>query len=76
MTAREVQEHVQSLGSPEATVQAARFFKSAPGQYGAGSQRYTMRLMGTRRELFCRRLENMHARHICYLAREGMRSNV
>jgi hypothetical protein len=34
MTARETQEHMQSLGSAEAASQAARFFKTGPAQYG------------------------------------------
>jgi len=36
MTAREVQEQLRSLSSPEAAAQAARFFKTGPGQYGEG----------------------------------------
>jgi len=36
MTAREVQERLRSLGSPEAAAQVARFFKTGAGQYGDG----------------------------------------
>jgi 3-methyladenine DNA glycosylase AlkD len=36
MTAREVQEQLRGLSSPEAAALAARFFKTGPGQYGEG----------------------------------------
>jgi 3-methyladenine DNA glycosylase AlkD len=36
MTAILAQERLRSLGSPEAAAQAARFFKTGPGQYGEG----------------------------------------
>jgi 3-methyladenine DNA glycosylase AlkD len=36
MTATEIQSHLRSLGSAEAAAQAARFFKTGPGQYSAG----------------------------------------
>jgi 3-methyladenine DNA glycosylase AlkD len=36
MTARVVQEHLASLGSPEAAARAARYFKTGPGEYGEG----------------------------------------
>jgi 3-methyladenine DNA glycosylase AlkD len=36
MTAREIQERLRGLGSPEAAAQAARYFKTGPGQYGEG----------------------------------------
>ena len=36
MTASEVQEHMRTLGHPEAAAQAARYFKTGPGQYGEG----------------------------------------
>ena len=36
MTASEIQQQLRELGSPEATAQAARFFKTGPGQYGEG----------------------------------------
>jgi 3-methyladenine DNA glycosylase AlkD len=36
MTAREIQERLRGLGSPEAVAQAARYFKTGPGQYGEG----------------------------------------
>jgi 3-methyladenine DNA glycosylase AlkD len=36
MTAAEIQEQLRRLGSPEAAAQAARFFKTGPGQYGEG----------------------------------------
>jgi 3-methyladenine DNA glycosylase AlkD len=36
ITAREIQEALRSLGSPEAAAAAARFFKTGPGEYGEG----------------------------------------
>lgn len=36
MNARDLQQHLRSLGSPEAAAAAMRFFKTRPGQYGAG----------------------------------------
>ncbi len=36
MTARSIQEHLRSLGSPEAAVAAARYFKTGPGEYAEG----------------------------------------
>jgi 3-methyladenine DNA glycosylase AlkD len=36
MTAREIQDRLRGLGSPEAAAMAARFFKTGPGQYGEG----------------------------------------
>ena len=36
MKARQVQEQLRSLSSPEAAALAARFFKTGPGQYGEG----------------------------------------
>jgi hypothetical protein len=36
MTARAVQEHLRSLGSPEAAASAARYYKTGPGQYAEG----------------------------------------
>jgi 3-methyladenine DNA glycosylase AlkD len=36
MTAAEIQQQLRKFGSPEATAQAARFFKMGPGQYGEG----------------------------------------
>jgi 3-methyladenine DNA glycosylase AlkD len=36
MTARNVQEQLRSLGSPETAALAARFFKTGPGEYGEG----------------------------------------
>jgi 3-methyladenine DNA glycosylase AlkD len=36
MTAREIQDRLRGLGSPEAGAHAARYFKTGPGQYGAG----------------------------------------
>jgi 3-methyladenine DNA glycosylase AlkD len=36
MTSRTIQEHLRSLSSPEAAAQAARYFKTGPGQYGEG----------------------------------------
>jgi 3-methyladenine DNA glycosylase AlkD len=35
-TARELQRRLRDLGSPEAAVLAARYFKTGPGQYGEG----------------------------------------
>jgi 3-methyladenine DNA glycosylase AlkD len=35
-TAREIQENLRGLGSPEAAGFAARYFKTGPGQYGEG----------------------------------------
>jgi 3-methyladenine DNA glycosylase AlkD len=35
-TARDVQEHLRSLGNPEAATAAERFFKTGPGQYAEG----------------------------------------
>ena len=36
MTAAQVQDHLRSLGDPEAAALAARYFKTGPGQYGEG----------------------------------------
>jgi 3-methyladenine DNA glycosylase AlkD len=36
ITAREVQDHLRTLGSPEAAAMAARYFKTGAGQYGDG----------------------------------------
>jgi 3-methyladenine DNA glycosylase AlkD len=36
MTASEIQDRLRAMGSPEAAAQAARFFKTGPGQYGEG----------------------------------------
>jgi hypothetical protein len=36
VTARKVQEHLRSLGSPEAAASALRFCKTGPGQYAVG----------------------------------------
>lgn len=36
MTAKDAQKKLQSLASPEIAKASARFFKTAPGQYGAG----------------------------------------
>jgi 3-methyladenine DNA glycosylase AlkD len=36
MTAREIQDRLRELGSPESAAQAARFFKTGAGQYGEG----------------------------------------
>jgi 3-methyladenine DNA glycosylase AlkD len=36
MTAAEIQAQLRSLGTPESAIQAARFFKTGPGQYGEG----------------------------------------
>ncbi len=36
MTARELQNQLRGLSSPEAAALAARFFKTAPGQYSEG----------------------------------------
>jgi 3-methyladenine DNA glycosylase AlkD len=36
MTVAEIQQHLRGLGSTEAAAQAARFFKTGPGQYGEG----------------------------------------
>jgi 3-methyladenine DNA glycosylase AlkD len=36
MTGSEIQERLRSLGSPDAAAMAARYFKTGPGQYGAG----------------------------------------
>ena len=36
MTAREIQESLRTLGSPEAAAFAARYFKTGAGQYGEG----------------------------------------
>jgi 3-methyladenine DNA glycosylase AlkD len=36
MTARELQERLRSLSSPEAAALAARYFKTGPGEYGEG----------------------------------------
>jgi 3-methyladenine DNA glycosylase AlkD len=36
MTARDVQEQLRSLSSPEAAALAARYFKTGPGEYGEG----------------------------------------
>jgi 3-methyladenine DNA glycosylase AlkD len=36
MTACEIQQQLRELGSPEATAEAARFFKMGPGQYSEG----------------------------------------
>jgi 3-methyladenine DNA glycosylase AlkD len=36
MKASEIQDRLRALGSPEAPAQAARFFKTGPGQYGEG----------------------------------------
>jgi 3-methyladenine DNA glycosylase AlkD len=38
MTAREVQKHLRSLGSPETAKISAWFFKTGPGQYGEGDR--------------------------------------
>jgi 3-methyladenine DNA glycosylase AlkD len=35
-TAEELQQRLRTLGSPEAAALAARYFKTGPGQYGAG----------------------------------------
>jgi 3-methyladenine DNA glycosylase AlkD len=35
-SARDIQARLRSLGSPEAAAHSARYFKTAPGQYGAG----------------------------------------
>ncbi len=35
-TAREIQDRLRGLGSPEAAAFAARYFKTGPGQYGEG----------------------------------------
>jgi 3-methyladenine DNA glycosylase AlkD len=37
-SAPDIQARLRGLGSPEAAAQAARFFKTGPGQYGAGDQ--------------------------------------
>jgi 3-methyladenine DNA glycosylase AlkD len=36
MTARQIQLHLRTLGSPEAAAIAAGYFKTGPGQYGEG----------------------------------------
>jgi 3-methyladenine DNA glycosylase AlkD len=36
MNAREIQDQLRSLGSPEAAAFAARYFRTGPGQYGEG----------------------------------------
>jgi 3-methyladenine DNA glycosylase AlkD len=67
MTATQVQERLRSLGSPESAAQAARFFKTGPGQYGEGDIFLGLRAAAMHR--LAREFETLAFDKLCVLLR-------